>query len=289
MWIDRVAVEVDDTPESERAAEWTARHLAPRSEIVLVHASPDGDRRPAWTRAFAEREGERVRIVDRRGDPAEELGAAAFREEADLAVVPPSLRGAAERAELASPVPVIAVNADSGARIRRVVVLMDPSPATEAALAWAAVLRGGLGVQVVPCAVIERWGEEGIRRAAWRSLWGGDPAAEERGAMLRWAHRRLADAGLPEAREHVRVAIGEPAEVVAAAAEAVDAGLIVLATSAHDPFGQALRRDLLRRATVPVLLADPEHVRPEPLRPRPPEPAPAPGLLRSRFGAALTP
>ncbi len=85
------------------------------------------------------------------------------------------------------------------------------------------------------------------------------------------------------------MAIGEPAEVVAAAAEAVDAGLIVLATSAHDPFGQALRRDLLRRATVPVLLADPEHVRPEPLRPRPPEPAPAPGLLRSRFGAALTP
>lgn len=266
MWIDRVAVEVDATEASERAAAWAARHLAPRSEILLVHATPDGGRPPAWIEGFAAREGGRVRMVNRRGDPAEELGAAAFHEGADLAVVPASLRGAAERAELASPVPVIAASDDPGGRIRRALVLMDPSPATEAALAWSVLLREGVGVQVIPCAALERWGDEGIRRAAWRSLWGGDPAAEERSAALRWARRRLEEGGLPEAREHVRVEIGNPAEVLRETAAAVDAGLIVLATDAHDPHGRALRREVLRRAAVPVLLADPAHVRPEPLR-----------------------
>ena len=288
MWIDRVAVEVDATEESERAAGWAARHLAPRSEIVLVHAAPDGGAPPAWIEGFAAREGRRVRIVSRRGDPAEELGAAAFHEGADLAVVPPSLRGAAERAELGSPVPVIAASDRPGGRIRRVVTLMDPTPATESALAWSVVLRDGVGVQVVPCVALERWGEEGIRRAAWRSLWGGDPAAEERDAALRWAHRTLEEAGLPEAREQVQVGFGDPAAVLCEVAESVDAGLIVLATEGRDPFGRALRREVLRRAAVPVLLADPAHERPEPLSPRRPTSDPAPSLLPRRgTGATL--
>jgi nucleotide-binding universal stress UspA family protein len=267
MWIDRIAVEVDGTEGAERTARWAARHLAPRSEVVLVHVAPEAGPPPAWTEGFAAEEGKRVRVVGRRGDPAAELGAAAFHEGADLAVVPPSLRGAAERAEQASPVPVVAVGDRPGGRIRRAVVMMDPSPATAAALAWAVVLREGLGVQAIPCAALAGWGEEGIRRAAWRSLWGGDPAAEEREAMLRWARRTLDEGGLPEAAEHVRVGKGNPAVVLAETAEKVDAGLIVLATDAHDPHGRALRREVLRRATVPVLLADPAHVRPEPLRP----------------------
>jgi nucleotide-binding universal stress UspA family protein len=266
MWIDRVAVEVDDTEGAERSARWAARHLAPRSEVVLVHVTPGAGSPPGWTERFAGEEGKRVRVVSRQGDPAAELGAAAFHEGADLAVVPPSLRGAAERAEQASPVPVVAVGDDPGGRIRRAVVLMDRSPATGAALAWAVVLREGLGVQAIPCVAMEQWGEEGMRRAAWRALWGGDPAAEEREAMLRWARRRLKKAGLPEAGDHVQGGKGDPAAVLAETAEQVDAGLIVLATDAHDPYGRALRREVLRRATVPVLLADPAHVRPEPLR-----------------------
>lgn len=267
MWIDRVAVEVDGTDGAERTARWAARHLAPRSEVVLVHAGPESGPPPVWAEEMAAREGSRVRVVSRRGDPAAELGAAAFHEGADLAVVPPSLRGAAERAEMASPVPVVAVGDDPGGRIRRAVLVMDPAPATEAAMAWGVALRDGLGAQVIPCAAVEGWGEEGIRRAAWRSLWGGDPAAEERDAMLRWTRRRLEEGGLPEAGEHVRVGMGNPAALFAETAETVDAGLIVLATDPHDPHGRAIRREVLRRATVPVLLADPAHVRPQALRP----------------------
>lgn len=266
MWIDRVAVEVDGTEGAERAARWTARQLAPRSEVVLVHVTPDAGTSPAWTERFAAEEGTRVRVVSRRGDPAAELGAAAFHEGADLAVVPPSLRGAAERAEQASPVPVVAVGDDPGGRIRRAVVMMDRSPATEAALAWAVALREGLGVQVIPYAAMQGWGEEGMRRAAWRALWGGDPAAEEREAMLRWARRRLEEGGLPEAGEHVRTGRGNAAVVLCETAEAADAGLIVLATDADDPGGRTLRREVLRRATVPVLLVDAAHLRPEPLQ-----------------------
>jgi nucleotide-binding universal stress UspA family protein len=289
MWIDRVAVEVDASDEARRAAEWAARHLAPRSEVVLVHATPEDDSPPAWIRAMVEERGARVRVVNRRGDPAEELGAAAFREGADLAVVPASLRGSAERAELASPVPVIVTSPDPGGRLRRAVVLMDPTPATDAALQWATLLRDGVGVQVIPCAVIERWGDEGIRRAAWRSLWGGDPAAEERSATLRWARRTLARSPLASARDEVRVGIGGAAEVLARTAESTDAGLIVLATDGSDPFGRALRRDVLRRATVPVLLADPAHERPTPRRARPRGPDAASPLLTGRgHGDALT-
>jgi hypothetical protein len=266
MWIDRVAVEVDDSEGAERAARWTARQLAPRSEVVLVHVGPEGVPPPAWTAEFVAREAGRVRVVSRRGDPAAELGAAAFHEGADLAVVPPSLRGTAERAELASPVPVVAVGDDPGGRIHRAVLMMDPSPATEAAMAWGVALRDGLGAQVIPCAAVVGWGEEEIRRAAWRALWGGDPAAEERDAMLRWVCRRLEEGGLPEAREHVRVGAGSPAAVLSETAAAVDAGVIVLATDTNDPHGRALRREVLRRATLPVLLADLAHVRPQPLR-----------------------
>lgn len=287
MWIDRVAVEVDGNASSRRAAEWAARHLAPRSGIVLVHAAADGEAAPGWIAGMVEREGGRVRLVRRRGDPAEVLGAAAFAEGADLAVVPPSLRGAAERAELASPVPVIAVGEDPGGRVRTLVVLMDPTPATEAALAWAALLRDGLRASsVVPVVALEGWGDEGMRRAAWRSLWGGDPAAEERSDTLRWARRMLEAHGLPEARDHVRIGYGDPASVLAEAARATSAGLVVVASEARDPFGQALRREVLRRGEVPVLLADPDHVRPEPLRPHVPAAAP-PLLHEGRRGPAF--
>jgi hypothetical protein len=46
MWIDGVAVEMDDTDASRETVAWCARPFAPRSEIVLVHERPDPPRSP---------------------------------------------------------------------------------------------------------------------------------------------------------------------------------------------------------------------------------------------------
>lgn len=268
MILDRIVVGAGAGEPGERVARWAQAQFGTCCTVTRVPlddtrgATAEPTWRAWWGGVFGggEDPGEDARAHD--------LAAAAFAAAADLVIAGPLGAAGAERLLRLSPVPVLVVGEDTAPEpVTRVLVAVDESPSAPVVLAWARALRDEMGVSVVPCHVVEPPSYPDLRHAAWRVLAGDDePLHPEDGARA-WLAGLLEEAGLPEAREAAVVMLGDPAEVIAAAARACGAGLVV-AGSMTPELGDAgrgrVRRPLLRRAHVPVLLAARAHPAPVP-------------------------
>jgi NADH:ubiquinone oxidoreductase subunit F (NADH-binding)/nucleotide-binding universal stress UspA family protein len=276
----RLLVGVDGSSAANAALEWAARLASVvGAEVVVTNVfepvqaemSPDdyetmiadAERRlhEDWT-APLRGTGLRHRCIQLTGAP-DSLLAAAEAEHADLLVV--GTRGAGGRARLhlgslahhlahhtRGPLAVVPV-AGSTASVDRVVVGVDGSPASAAAISWCADLVADAGAEVTAVCAFDphrRWGAR-HDPGAWR-------AAAEEAISTMWT-APLRDAGV-----EVRIAVVEdkhPLAALESAATDAKAGLFVVGTRGLSTVGGLrlgrLPLQLVHRTQLPVVLVPP--------------------------------
>ena len=280
----RVAIGVDFGTASLAAARWTAQHLAPEAELVLVHVV-ELPKVPAYLRGIA-CEADRVAsraatmmrvaltalgdalgsvrcaIEVRSGRPAEQLHIVAEEHEADLIVIGRSGKRACgvkqlgrtvERLLRRSTIPVLVAGGTLAAAPRRILAAVDEGELARDVLEWARRLAapgqlessGGVtALHVTSEALSECLGARG-----------GDAAA------VTWLKTRVSECSLDAATTEIAVAPGDPRRQILVAADAFDSDLIVVGRRGADgAVGTEIggvARAALRPARRPVLVIPP--------------------------------
>ena len=293
MRLDRVVVGMDFSQPAEEAARWTARHFAPGAEIVLVHvvAVPEPPRffkgkfPPRATvietaRAGADRRmrelstslgAERIWIEIREGNPAEQIDAVATEYDADVVVVGPHGArpglwdrpgGTAEKL-LREAKHAVLLAANPGDRTpRRLLVPVDESPATNSVLGWARFLAERSATEITLLHIVSSTMLNDLLSAGAVISGVMVPVPDEvlTNAEMdagSWLQEVASEAGLDRPGVNTQVKAGDPADLILAAAERVDAELIVMGSSAHGLRAALLgsvAREVLRSAKRPVLV-----------------------------------
>jgi universal stress protein G len=285
---------MDFSRPAEDAARWTARHLAPGAEIVLVHvvAVPEPPRffrgkfPPRETvietaRAGADRRirevsttlgAERIWIEIREGDPAEQIDAVASEYDADLVVVGPHGArpgiwdrpgGTAEKLVREAKHDVLLAARPADHAPRRLLVPLDESDATPAVLGWARLLAERSGVEITLLHVVSSSMLNELMSAGAVISGVMVPIPDEvlTNAEMdagSWLQRLASDAGLDGPEVSSVVKTGDPADQILASAEQLGADNIVMGSSARGLRAAILgsvAREVLRSAKRPVLVA----------------------------------
>ncbi|RMH17319.1 MAG: universal stress protein [Acidobacteria bacterium] len=288
MKLDEVLVAVDFSPASQRAAAWTARHLAPGARFTLAHClevAPAGS--VAWEvlppreevverlrRAAAERFAAlrrelppaevRSEVVE--GVPAEAIAALASEQGCDLVVVGDHrshgeawrpLGSTAERLVVLSHRPVLVARGLPAAAPRVVLAAVDESEQGRKALAWAASLGRRHGARVIAFHAVSDWyrrqllalGEEAEAEAVQ-----ADVVARAR----RWLDEVVANQAEDGAAIEPHLASGRPGPACLEAIDRHDAELVVAGCHGLESFTgdqlARLSRFLLLAAPRPLLL-----------------------------------
>jgi nucleotide-binding universal stress UspA family protein len=293
MRLDRVVVGMDFSKPAEDAARWTARHFAPGAEMVLVHvvAVPEPPRffrgkfPPRETvietaRAGADRRmrelssslgAERVWMEIREGDPAEQIDAVATEYGAEVVVVGPHGArpgiwdrpgGTAEKLVRESRHTVLLAATPRDQAPRRLLVPVDESEATTVVLDWARRLAEREGTEVTLLHIVSSTMLNELLSAGAVISGVMVPVPDEvlTDAEMdagSWLQRVASDAGLDRPGVSTQVKAGDPADQILAAAEGLEADLIVLGSSSRGLRAAILgsvAREVLRSAKRPVLV-----------------------------------
>lgn len=290
MKLARIVVGVDFCGASLEAARWTALHLAPEAEIVLVHVVdvptppaflrgglPPHDELVETVREGARRRFEalgawtadpRVTFDVRSGPPAEALVQAADEHAADLLVVGEhgdrpglwdALGSTAERTIAHAAVPVLLARGLPPAEPRRILVAIGSGENAERELAWARFLAARFEARVtVLHAVSPAW--FGPLEVAAGGLADADLEAS-RASARSWLADASAGAGFEAGEAAIQVEVGDPAHEILAAAASEAADLVVVGSHGAGPLTGGLAgsvaRAVLRRGSQPVLVVGP--------------------------------
>jgi nucleotide-binding universal stress UspA family protein len=253
----RVVIGVDFSHASLAAARWTALHLMPDAELVLVHVV-EVPKMPAYLRevAFAadrmaNRASAMMRVAltalgdalgsvrcaieVRAGRPAEQLLAVAEEHEAELLVIGRTGNRARRVKQLGSTVerllrrsarPVMVAGGALSAAPRRILAAVDEGELARDVLEWARRMAtraqpespGAVtALHVTSDALSEYLG--------WR---GGDAAA------VTWLKARVSECSLDSATTEIAVAPGDPRHQILVAADAFESDLIVVGRRGAD-------------------------------------------------------
>lgn len=296
MKVERVVVGIDFSPASVDAARWVGRHFAPGAELVLAHVISIPDPSPIARGKYPPREllvgtmregaEKRLREVSfslgaarmwleiREGDPVECIGALADDFSAEVVVTGAHgerggmlgrLGSTADRLVRASTRPVLLVTKPRLTTPRHMLVPLDKSDRVPAALSWASALSQQLGMRVTTLHVVTGGVSSGALTAL--SVVSGTPPVDISPPIAavsdsnRWLDDVVA-AGV--SREHVNseVAVGEPTHEIVAAAERLDADLIVMGRRGAGNLRRAVLGSVvagvLRNAPCPVLVVPEE-------------------------------
>jgi nucleotide-binding universal stress UspA family protein len=254
----RVVIGVDFTEASLAAARWVAMHLAPRAEIVLVHALPDPTAPPylqrhlplcsvvaaslapalhGALRGLASVIGaERTRVYMTTGWPADALAHVAREVEADLVCVGRGARrrgsarfGAttAQRLLARTRVPTIVVPVGRHDTPTRIVAGVDDRPGGEQVLAVACRLAAAYEAGVDALHVIA---DEMRPPARVTDAAGDDAAALDRlrAAAHAWLARTLDRASVATVRTTPIIRVGDAGDELVSQLEASTADLVVV-------------------------------------------------------------
>jgi nucleotide-binding universal stress UspA family protein len=249
----RFVVGMDGSPESREALRWASRLAGVLGgEIVAVHAMgllERLDREPVAAAEVIERDWcsslrtgvTSYRVVVRDGSPIDVLPAVAVEERAALLVVGSRGTGSAPALAIGSTslhllqnaqVPVLVVpSGDSGhvhLGLRRVLVAADETARTDSALEVVAWLAAGFGSRVELVHAVDDLRVFPLGSATAVSVAGEADASSIARSLLEPVRRRLDVRGVPA---DVRIGRGRAVEVVRSAAAAMDADLVVLASS----------------------------------------------------------
>jgi nucleotide-binding universal stress UspA family protein len=281
-----VVIGVDFGSASLAAARWTAHHLVPEAELVLVHvvevpkvpaylrglafaADRVTNRATAMMRVALTALGDalgsvRCAIEVRSGRPAEQLHAVAEEHEADLLVLGRSgkhargvkqLGSTVERVLRRSAIPVLVAGGALAAAPRRILAAVDEGELARDVLEWARRMaaraepeRSGAvtALHVTSDALSEYLGARG-----------GDAAA------VTWLKARVSDCSLDAATTEIAVAPGDPRRQILVAADAFDSDLIVVGRRGADGAAGTeiggVARAALRPTGRAVLVIPPAH------------------------------
>jgi nucleotide-binding universal stress UspA family protein len=294
MRLDRVLVGMDFSKPAEDAARWTARHFAPGAEMVLVHvvAVPEPPRffrgkfPPRETvietaRAGADRRmrelssslgADRVWMEIREGDPAEQIDAVATEYGAEVVVVGPHGArpgiwdrpgGTAEKLVRESRHTVLLAANPRDQTPRRLLVPVDESEATTVVLDWARRLAEREEAEIILLHIVSSTLLNELLSAGAVISGVMVPVPDEvlTDAEMdagSWLQRVASDAGLDRPGVSTQVKAGDPADQILAAAERLEADLIVMGSSSRGVRAAILgsvAREVLRSAKRPVLIA----------------------------------
>ncbi|HEU6452663.1 MAG TPA: universal stress protein [Gemmatimonadaceae bacterium] len=294
MRLDRVVVGMDFSKPAEDAARWTARHFAPGAEMVLVHvvAVPEPPRffrgkfPPRETvietaRAGADRRmrelssslgAERIWMEIREGDPAEQIDAVATEYGAEVVVVGPHGArpgiwdrpgGTAEKLVRGSRHTVLLAATPRDQAPRRLLVPVDESEATTVVLDWARRFAEREGTEITLLHIVSSTLLNELLSAGAVISGVMVPVPDEvlTDAEMdagSWLQRVASEAGLEGPGVSTQVKAGDPADQILAAAERLEADLIVMGSSSRGVRAAILgsvAREVLRSAKRPVLVA----------------------------------
>lgn len=290
MKLERVVIGMDFSEPSLAAARWVARHFAPEAELILLHTLEIA-RPPAFLEAAlpsnsgleeTARQGaeQRLREVGRSlgvpriwpeirvGRPADQIAAVAEEFGADLIVVGEHgrsgglwgvLGSTAEQLVRSAPVPVLLAHRLPDGPPRRILLPVEESALMQTALGWGRLLAErfqaeAIGFYVVSSTLLGRM------RIISSSERGDELETKLLQDACRWLEGRLDKAGFPRETTVARVALGDPAQEIIAAAERLDGELIVLPTRGAGAVGEALigsvARTVLRASPCPILIVN---------------------------------
>lgn len=290
MKLERVVIGMDFSEPSLAAARWVARHFAPEAEIILLHsleiAQPPTFLRTALpspgTLEETARRGadQRLREVGRSlgatriwpeirvGRPADQIAAVADEFSADLIVVGEhgrsgglwgALGSTAEHLVRSAPVPVLLAQRLPDGPPRSILLPLEESALMETALAWGRLLAEhfqaeAIGLYIVSTALLGRM------RIISSTERGNELESKVLQDAARWLEERMERAGFPHDTTVARVAIGDPATEIVAAAERLDNELIILPTRGAGAVGETLigsvARSVLRASPCPILIVN---------------------------------
>jgi nucleotide-binding universal stress UspA family protein len=293
MRLDRVVVGMDFSGPAEDAARWTARHFAPGAEIVLAHvlAVPEPPRffrgkfPPRETVIETARAGadlrmrelssslgaDRIWIEIREGDPAEQIDAVATEYGARVVVVGPHGArpgiwdrpgGTAEKLVRESRHSVLLAARPRDHEPRRLLVPLDESEATAVVLDWTRRLAERAGTEITLLHIVSSTMLNELLSAGAVISGVMVPVPDEvlTDAEMdagSWLQRVASEAGLDRPEVSTQVKAGDPADQILAAAERLDADLIVMGSSSRGLRAAILgsvAREVLRAAKRPVLV-----------------------------------
>jgi nucleotide-binding universal stress UspA family protein len=267
MRLDRLAIGVDLTNRSTRAALWAARVFAPEARIALLHCVDPllSDARAAGERQLAEsalaalvrRIGTHRASYDvRMGDAARCLADLAAEVDADLIAVgaheehptrEPALGSTAQRLVRCSPVPVLLCTAAPSGTPRSVLLPLESGRVTTGLADWTHDVTEHFGARLALVHV------EPPRRGS--SLTSQRAAAARRDATRPWTDVARE---LPPERIFVDAMVGDNAEAVLGEARRFASDLVVLEAPESDDVANVSPFDrILLRSECPVLVIPP--------------------------------
>lgn len=256
----RVSHDAGVRPQDLEADEWR-RYVSPEGLVDSMIAPLEAEPHLSEVVAALQARGvQRLGSVVLHGDPAEALGEAADRLEADLLVVSSRgetgirravlgsvaehlIRNARETAILLSP----ASEVGADARTRRMMVTLDGSDVSEIALPHAEYLASALGVELVLFQVTDS--EADLLAASMPVGVPPSPSISAEAAQLVAAEQRTsAEAQLQEHQSILRsrglenvvveLASGEPADAILDASERLGLDMVVMATHGRGALGR---------------------------------------------------
>jgi nucleotide-binding universal stress UspA family protein len=290
MELERVVIGMDFSAPSLAAARWTVRHFAPEAEIILLH-SLELAQAPEFLRATlpppteleeTARQGAEQRLREvglslgaeriwpevRTGRPADQIANVAREFGADLIVVGEHgrsgglwgvLGSTAEYLARSAPVPVLLAQRLPDGPPRRILLPIEESALMETALGWGSFLTDRFRAEAIGFYVVSETllGRMRIISSAQRTEELEDRILQD---AARWLQEHLDRAGFSSENAVARVAIGDPAKEIVAAAQRMDSDLIILPTRGAGGVGEALigsvARSVLRTSPCPILIVN---------------------------------
>lgn len=268
MRLDSLAIGVDLTHPSARAALWAARVFAPQANVVLLHCVDPllSEKRAAGERRLAEAAlGDLTRQIGthrctydvRVGDPARCLADLAAEVDADLIAVgahedhpsrEPGLGSTAQRLVRCSPVPVLLCSATPSGRPRSVLLPLESAHITTGCANWTHEVAKRFGARLALVHV------DSSRQTS--RLTAQQTAVARRGIQMSlWTD---AARELPAERVFVDAIAGDSTEAVLTEAHRFGSDLLVLeAPENHGETAPAPIDQVLLRSECPVLVIPP--------------------------------
>jgi nucleotide-binding universal stress UspA family protein len=282
----RVVMGVDFGSASLAAARWTAHHLVPEAELVLVHvvevpkvpaylrgvafaADRMANRATAMMRIALTALGDaigsvRCAIEVRSGRPAEQLHSVAEEHEADLLVVGRAgrhtrgvkqLGSTVERLLRRSRIPVLVAGGTLAAAPRRILAAVDEGELARDVLEWARRMAARADPESSGAVTALHVTSDAL--SEYLGVRGGDAAA------VTWLKARVTECSLDSATTEIAVAPGDPRHQILVAADAFDSDLIVVGRRGADGAAGTeiggVARAALRPPTRSVLVIPPVH------------------------------
>jgi nucleotide-binding universal stress UspA family protein len=285
----RVLIGTDFSEASMAAARWTARHLAPDAELVLMHAvdvpkppvfllgvlpAAEDVTKNAGARAeqrlrdlATELEPANVRTELRVGDTAGMLVSMVRKLAPDLVVIGGhgARRGVlgligstTEQLVRVSPAPVLVARGLEDLPPRSILAPLDPSPATSRVLDWSRTLQQRFGARVTACYAVDVLQAYGRIRTVSAASRIAEMEKDLRAQSVAWIRERLREAGFADEDADVQVTVGDPRAAIPLLAERVDADLVVMGSRGAGAVGRAVLGSVagavLNTTTFPVLV-----------------------------------